>query len=169
MRTIRKAGTFASVARVDLFGALAIGLVLGAFVAMIRSSSGWTLSLGSWAGILAIAIGCYFGLAWLLLLCWRGARDRLIPRWILTSFLGSLFLVCAITIPTAVQTWGSSYQAEESIRVFLWFRITDAFSVYLLFCAVSLPCLAAFHYAKAIFRSLERWHNSPEVPRSIVG
>lgn len=99
----------------DLVGSIVAGIIVGAFICVIRSASAPRVEARIWSENVLLAVVSYMVIAGLAHRWWTGLLSRIVPKWVLTSVLGSLLLISFISIPVALQTWGGPYQMEKKL------------------------------------------------------
>ncbi|HEV2799814.1 MAG TPA: hypothetical protein VGW12_04920 [Pyrinomonadaceae bacterium] len=103
--------------------------------------------------------------------CWRGALNRLLPRWILLSMLGALLNEIPSSIEWIPKAWQDPYFREmyPTFREFLSRELDMVRSVIIMNFFLTLPITGTIYYAGAIVRGIRKWHNRPEYNLSILG
>lgn len=167
MRIISGIGAqLANKERADLIGAVVAGLCAGAarsgLNALNRDPSLWAVT--RWT---IIAVAAYLAVAKLLQLFSWDVLDRILPRWLLTAFFGSIAYVAALLGPSVIDGWYDPHRADSSLIEYVLTKLCDAKAAIVLLSLLSLPVLGAFHYFEQIRTAVKAWHAGSPPPNII--
>ena len=154
---------------VDLIGAFAAGLAVGASVFLVDGADGdrdWQRC----ANATLVAVLSYLSVILLLQRFWSGTLKRLLPHWLMVSVLGSFLFITIVAITSMNMTFElwNYYQTRMPLSEFIAQELEMLRSVFLVFVFLTLPITAVIHYAGAIVRFVARWHNGSEQVLSII-
>ena len=149
----------------DPIGAIAAGICAGlvqSFLQLIFHG----FNVSACARRMIIDVAAYFIVAFLLRCFWP---ERIIPRWLLTVFFGSVLSVVALFGPSVIDGWYAPQRLPQPFTDYILNELDSLRSVVILLNFVTLPVLAIFHYAPEIVRATKQWHVGSEPPSILSG
>ena len=154
--------------RADLAGAVAAGLCAGVVrslsYALNHDPAPWTAA--RW---IIIGVAAFVVVAKLLQLSWKPSLNRVIPRWIVTAFVGSILFIEALLAPRVIERWYDPFTDRSSLMRYLLAEISYHQTLIIDLTLITLPVLWAFHYAEQIAKAAGNWRSGSPPPSIIEG
>ncbi|MBA2504079.1 MAG: hypothetical protein H0V27_14480 [Pyrinomonadaceae bacterium] len=155
--------------RVDIASGLAAALSLSAIFSLlhllINSPTEYNVrrQVGFLLSHVLLCVACYLAPVAMLHLT---QMRRFVPSCVVIVIFGSILLICsAVGYDAASRLLRSELPFGEALAERLW----DGLGALVVLSVLTLPVTCVVHYAGAIVRTIDRWHNGEEKLPSIVG